>query len=323
MGADSSAPTAEALDPLSGPGLDALYESRIKPELVKAEAERRKAVTLFGAVIFAGATAILVEVALTRMLTQGESSFPHPAFLAVTVIGTIFLCVLPLIKVAAEAKQAVIEAMSVPMGVTYHRKDFTPPDPAAFRALKLLPGADEELYEDYFAGTRAGCDFELCEATYTKGSGKNRSLEFQGQMFRIRFPRRFLGRTVVLRDAGWLNRFECPAGMEKAGLEDPRFEKAFEVFCTDQVEARAILTPDFMEQLTGLETRFAGERIRCGFDDGHVLIAIEGKNRFEIGGMFSTLVDKGRVEGIAGDLSAVFRLIDSFVGRGVGRGVAT
>jgi hypothetical protein len=321
MGADSSDPAAdvEGPDPISGLALDALYASRIEPELVKAEAGRKKAMTLSGAFLFAGFAALLLEAAIAQAVSADGSFLPHPGIIAATVIVTIFMCARPLIAVAAEAKRAVAQALCIPLGVSYRLKGFTPPDPEPFRALHLLPDADDETYEDHFSGVRAGCDFELCEATYTIGSGKNRVLVFQGQIFRIRFPRRFLGRAVVLRQAGWLSNAECPAGMQKAGLEDPRFERAFDVFCTDQVEARAILTPDFMEQLTGLETRFASERVRCGFEDGHVLIALQGKNRFEMGSMFTTLVDRKRVEGMAGDLSAVFGLIDAFVGRGLAR----
>ena len=320
MGADSSAEAVgavDAIDPLSSAGLDALYVSQIEPALVKAEVARRKAVTLFHTALLAGGAAVLVEVTLTAWLSQGAHYAPHPAFLIVTILGALFLGYLPLMEVGRQAKLAVIGALCAPLGVTYRLTNITPPDPAAFRALKLLPGADDESYEDYFAGVRRGCDFELCEATWTTGSGKNRSVVFKGQMVRIRFPRRFSGRTVVLRDAGWMNRFDCPPGMQKAGLEDPRFEKAFEVFCTDQVDARSILTPDLMEHLTALETRFAGGRLRCGFADGYALIALEGPTRFEIGSLFKTLVDRSRVEGVAGDLSAVFGLIDSFVGRGI------
>ena len=315
MGDESPTP-GEAVDPLSGSGLDAIYTSQIEPQLVTAEAARRKAMTLFGVGVFAGATAVLIEVAITQAISHGGNYMPHPGILVATVLGALFLAYWPLAAVGAQAKRDVLRALCAPLGIRY---GLIPdrPDPAAFRALGLLPKADDETYDDTFGGVRAGCAFGLTEATYTRGSGKNRSMVFHGQMIRVAFPRRFLGRTVVLRDAGWLNRFECPKGMEKAGLEDPRFERAFEVFCTDQVEARTILTPDLMEKLTELETRFAGQHLRCGFADGAVMIAVESPDRYEIGNLFSTLVERSRVEGIAGDLSAVLRLIDSFVGRGV------
>jgi hypothetical protein len=61
-----------------------------------------------------------------------------------------------------------------------------------------------------------------------------------------------------------------------------------------------------------LESEFAGKKLRCGFIGADLLIAIEGSDRFEVGSLFSTLVDRRRVEGVARDLEQVFTLIDQF-----------
>ena len=49
------------------------------------------------------------------------------------------------------------------------------------------------------------------------------------------------------------------------GLEDPTFNKAFAVFGSDQVEAREILTPTFMQQLVDLESAYSGAHLRYAF----------------------------------------------------------
>jgi hypothetical protein len=96
------------------------------------------------------------------------------------------------------------------------------------------------------------------------------------------------------------------------GLEDPAFNKAFAVFGSDQVEAREILTPVFMQRIVDLEHAYSGHHLRYAFSGADLLIAVEGPSRFEIGNMFSSLVDRRRVEGIARDLEQVFKLIDDF-----------
>ena len=70
-------------------------------------------------------------------------------------------------------------------------------------------------------------EFALCDATLTQGSGKERHTVFRGQIFRLTLPRKRLSTTVVLRNSGWLNRFECPPGLKPVGLEDPKFNQAF------------------------------------------------------------------------------------------------
>ncbi|MBD3270437.1 DUF3137 domain-containing protein [Candidatus Peregrinibacteria bacterium] len=41
-----------------------------------------------------------------------------------------------------------------------------------------------------------------------------------------------------------------PSGMDRVKVEDPRFEKIFQVYATDQIEIRRILTPSLMEDLS-------------------------------------------------------------------------
>ena len=68
-----------------------------------------------------------------------------------------------------------------------------------------------------------------------------------------------------------------------------------------------------MRALFSLEQAFAGHCLRCGFCGGDFLIVVEGSNRFEIGGMFNSLVDRGRVDHIVEKLRALTRMIDVFL----------
>jgi hypothetical protein len=304
---------ADTSDPLVGAGFETIYRQQVEPELQRLEAERGKAMRLAWLIWFAGAALFGVECLATSLITSGRHWWPPELLFWITVIGTIAFGYAPLAVVASNAKTKVISTLCAPLGVKFQMKGFEAPAFDRLTSLNLLPKPDDKTFEDFFWGSRGTSDFSLYEATLTRGSGKNRRTVFRGQIFRVEFPRKFLGTTVVLRDSGWLNAFECPKGLEKVGLEDPHFEKIFQVFGDDQVEARAILTPTFMEHLVALEQAYAGENLRCGFEAGHLLIAIETPDHFEIGGMFSSLVDKKRVERIAGDLRAVFNLIDAFV----------
>ena len=292
-------------DLLEGAGFDRLYGSQIEPELTRLETNRRKALGYF---------LLIWAVGLVPLVLEFAAHWDFRIVLATLVLVGI-AAYAPLARVGDASKQAVIATLCAPLGIAYAEKKFDPPAFDDFLNLNLLPKPSDKSFEDHFAGTRGDFTFELCEATISQGSGKSRHTVFHGQIFRIATPRRLLGTTVVLRDSGWFDRFECPAGLKKVGLEDPVFEKVFEVFGSDQVEAREILTPTFMQQLVDLESAYAGQHIRCGFEGADLLIAVEGKDRFEIGSMFSTLVNRARVEGIARDLEAVFRMIDGFKGK--------
>ena len=297
-------------DPLEGASFDQLYEAKIEPELVKREAERKGAMKTFFVALAAGLVLVFIEY---RLFASGAGPHnPGPTLIIFTMIAAAVIGYLPLAGVAKRAKVSVLEALCGPLGISY-RSDGPDPDSfATYRSLHLLPSYSDKAFQDFFSGRRSQVDFSLCEASLHEGSGKNRHVVFQGQLFRLVTPRRLASQTVVLRNSGWMNRFECPSGLQPVGLEDPNFNKAFCVFGSDQVEAREILTPTFMQRLNDLEATYHGQHIRCAFSESELLIALEAPNRFEIGNMFSSLVERGRVETIARNLEQVFKLIDEF-----------
>ena len=303
---------APAGDPLEGAAFDALYQARIEPELVKREAERKTAMRTFFVGLAGVGVLVLLENLLTNSFTQGASPWVDPRILVPTILIGAFLAYLPLANVARRAKVSVICALCEPLGVSYSLSVADAPSFDNFLALNLLPRPTSKAFSDALTGRRGDADFATCEAVLHQGSGKSRTLVFRGQLFRLVTPRRLSSTTVVLRNTGWMKTFECPKGLASVGLEDPRFNQAFAVFASDQVESREVLTPSFMQQLVDLETAYAGDQIRCAFSQSELLIALECANEFEIGGMFSTLVDRSRVEGIARNIEQVFKMIDEF-----------
>jgi len=296
-------------DPLSGATFDAIFEGKIKPELIKCEAGRKSAMRTFFLAVAAGLLLIFLEFAvLPSLIHRG----PPDWVWIITGVGALIIGYLPVQAVANTAKKGVIQALCEPIAVNYQLSGGTPPAFDTFLKLRLLPSPSDKSFEDFFSGRRGDVDFSLCEARLTQGSGKNRHTVFAGQIFRLTMPKKRLATTVVLRNIGWFKHFECPKGLEPVGLEDPVFNKAFAVFGNDQVEAREILTPTFMQHLVDLETAYKGGHIRYAFTDADLLIALESSDRYEIGHMFSTLVERKRVEGIAHDLEQLFKLVDAF-----------
>ncbi len=299
-------------DPLEGASFDQLYTAKIEPELVKREAERRGALKTLGIALAGGVIVIFLENMMAPAFTGGRSHSAAPGLMIFTILAAGVIGYLPLAAVGKRAKVAVLQALCGPLGITYAADGFDPPSFASFLSLHLLPHYDGKTLQDLFTGRRGQVDFSLYGAHLEAGSGKSRRVVFAGQLFRLVTPRRLTSQTVVLRNSGWLNRFECPAGLQPVGLEDPNFNKAFACFGTDQVEARELLTPTFMQRLNDLEASYAGQQIRCAFNETELLIALEAPDRFEIGNMFSSLVQRSRVETIAHNLEQVFKLIDEF-----------
>jgi hypothetical protein len=296
-------------DPLAGAGFDEIYEAQIKPELIKCEARRRKAVWIFVGGFAAAVGLVAASDLLSPVIFGQQASF---GFLVFVFVAVVLIGYVPLAGVGSAAKTACIRALCGPIGIDYQPSGKTAPAFDNFLSLRLLPKPSSTYFSDFFSGRRGEIDFSLCEARLSQGEGKNRHTVFEGQIFRLAATRRLASTTVVLRNTGWFKSFECPPGLRPVGLEDPVFNKSFAVFGSDQVEARVILTPAFMQQLNDLEAGYAGSHIRCAFEAVELLIAVESSPRFGIGNLFANLVDRSRVEHIARDIEQVFKMIDEF-----------
>ena len=300
-------------DPLTGPGFDALWTGQIEPQLRMLEGARRKAARQAMLIFLAFGGLVGIEALLAGWITDGKSYMPGSFILFFTFMAAVLTAVIPLNGVERRTKAKVIEALCAPLGVGYRAALKEPDVCQRLTGLGLLPRGGTRHFEDQFQGRRGDTDFMLCEARLQLGAAGNAAGRFVGQIFRITSPRRFAGVTVLLRQDGWKDRFECPSGLRPVGLEDPRFEQTWAVFGDDQIEARALLTPPFMQQLAALESAFSGAHIRCAFLEGDLMIAFEGESRFEAGGMLTNLDKRARAVGIANDIRAVFNLIDAFV----------
>ncbi|MCA8893116.1 MAG: DUF3137 domain-containing protein [Hyphomonas sp.] len=200
--------------------------------------------------------------------------------------------------------------------VTTHDGAGQPPPTPAYQLLKdaaLLPGHSRRKFEDLIEGERAGTKFALVEAKLDTG-GKNSKTVFQGILIHIEYPQRFSGRTLMAR-SGWWKRGKGAGDLKKVDLISRELDEAFTVYSSDQVEARALLSPDRMERLIALERHFSGGKLRGLFDQGHMTLALEADNQFEAGSVFQPLVDPRRFSTALSELGLVCDLIDGFLTR--------
>jgi hypothetical protein len=295
-------------------GLSRLYNERVEPILRTQEASRREAMRTFQS-----------RVALTALATLGIGGLAWWIFAdlqavffggAITGFAGGAFAYMPLQAVANATKVQSLTAIANAIGCSYEAVPSEPGGLTAFKELSLLPSCDRSAYEDSFAGSHHGCRFSFYEGHLeNKVQSKNGTrwvTVFQGQLICIAFPKKFLGTTVIRRDQGMFNFMQrWMSTLQRVGLSDTRLEKAFEVYSSDQVEARYLIHPVFMERLLELETVFEGKNLRGAFIGGSLLIAIEGGNKFEVGSMFSRLDDIARARTIVTDLSEVMRLIDA------------
>ena len=151
------------------------------------------------------------------------------------------------------------------------------------RSGLYLKTPDRYKGDDYVEGKRDKTIFCFSElhTEYKQESDKSTDWYtiFKGLFFIGDFNKNFQGRTYVYSEQNpqlgfFTKMFSSFAwNLEKVKLESPEFENRFIVYSNDQVEARYILTPSFMERLLKLQD-IMGDQTSYSFVDTNIYVAV-------------------------------------------------
>jgi len=291
-------------------GFNAYYQREIAPDLYKFEKARRAAIKRALPVAIAGFVAAI---------GSGTVYAFYGDYAIIPGIASIALFIWAW-HIVADAKQdlKVFLARKV---LSFFGLTFTDYAGGFYRdqfdELGLLPAYTTANLEDRISGTHDGVTIDIAEAHLLKikSAGRYASYRtmFRGLLCAFSFPKRFSGRTVIAAEKGWVRKLvrRLKASGERVRLEDRRFEKTFEVHSTDQVEARYLLTPVFMERVLALVDSFKSRRTRLAFDASRLLIVLDLRtDSFEAGSPFESASDPDRVQSLIDDILLIYDLID-------------
>ena len=197
-----------------------------------------------------------------------------------------------------QTKEGINTALARALGLSFTAKIGETPGFLRAQTFRMLPGYSRKSFEDMWSGEIGGSAFALHEAhlEQKRQSGKNSHYVtvFRGPIMTIAAGRRFNGVTLVER-SGKHQRFgffgekdELQVGglnLARVDMVHPQFEDQFTIYSNDQVEARYLVHPTYVEKLIALETAFAGQKIRTLFAEGELTVVLEAANMFESGSM--------------------------------------
>lgn len=186
-------------------------------------------------------------------------------------------------------------------------------DAERFVEAGLFRNFDSFDVDDAFVGTYKDCDIDIVEAEFTVGSGKNRSTVFNGLLIKLDMNKNFKGHTLLTENTFF---HKSPlAHLRHTELEDVMFEKKYDVFTDDEVEARYILTSKLMDKLVKVKMAFRSKSIRCAFLKGQFLIAMENRfmqDLFSLGSLTRPVSDAKQFTLLCRQFISVISLIDHF-----------
>ena len=205
----------------------------------------------------------------------------------------------PIADAKKTIKIGINSAIATSFGLSYEHDVEPGAEFAAARTYGLVPGYDRSAFEDRWFGQLEGHDFNLYEAHLEeqRGSGKNRRwvTVFRGVIIQMGFGRSFHSTTLLQRAGAhrkWLGLGGAKDSVSFGGHRldrvdqvHPDFAEVFSLFSDDQVEARVLVHPTYVEHLLQLESAFGAKELRALFTRGEVIIAAEGDDMFESGSM--------------------------------------
>ncbi|HEY8189136.1 MAG TPA: DUF3137 domain-containing protein [Micavibrio sp.] len=281
-------------------------------ESVRAELEARREVYL--RVFLMGAPMSFAAICAIAAINTQEGIFPWAAVgimtLAAVVIGFQILNGL----YRTQTKSAFLNKIAAALGLSYHRLGVF--SLGEIQAHKILPFHDVQKIEDGFSGSINGVDVafeEVALADRVRSENQEREeISFWGLVIRIRIGKVLDAHTVVLPRSATQTFFRTMfSSFERVKLVSPKFEEAYDVMSTSQVEARYILDPAFMERFIEAGKLLGSRGTQASFRDREIAFAVQ-RNRpmFEIGWLFRPLTGKS-LEGVVDELKAVIALIDA------------
>lgn len=179
---------------------------------------------------------------------------------------------------------------------------------------------DEYDIDDVFVGSFKDVSIEIVEVEYVDitrertSDGKTRvqrNTIFDGVIITLDMNKNFISHTLVKSDK--LFKTSGVQGLRHTTLEDPIFEKSFDVFTNDEVDARYLLTPSFMERLVNVKTIYNSSKITCAFYNDKLILAMDvRRDMFKIGSLFKKVNDEKAFMKMYEELESIIKLIDHF-----------
>ena len=266
---------------------------KIIPALMPME-KQRVFYIVFASIVGAVGVAVcsyLFGGAVLPSLKEGAKSAGDLLYMFVTLIFVFYSFVYMILKhYKTKAKETVFGQLFSYWGNFKYfakNKEYCDINETYIHSLDLFYEFNRYKCDDFISGEYNGLNITIQELDLKRvtGSGKNRRVIniFNGILVTVPSKKKFKGKTIVTTDKGFFNSFNGLYGFSNVKLEDPVFERIFEVYSMDQVEARYLLTTAFMDRLVKMACKNRNIKLMCSFENDNVHIAfVSSKDWFEI-----------------------------------------
>lgn len=175
----------------------------------------------------------------------------------------------------------------------------------------LIPNFTYKDFDDIFKGSYKDVGIDIVEAEYSRKQGKHTITVFNGVIVVLDMNKNFTGHTVIKQNE--LIHTSPLADLRFTELEDPEFNKKYDVYTNDEVDARYLITPSFMERLKKMKTAFSANKAECAFYGNYLIIALHtSKDLFSLCSLIKRIDDNRQFFEMYEEIVSIIKLIDHF-----------
>ena len=181
------------------------------------------------------------------------------------------------------------------------------------RKTGLFKVIADRFTDDEFVGDYHGVKFRMSETKFSI----NRLIGFTGIILAFEANKSFESHTIIVSKLA-PDRHRS-LNLEPVILEDSKFCRDYNVYSSDQTEARYLITPSFMERFRKLKVAFKTTDIACAFFKNKVIFALDNeglsglsKNLFEIDAYSAFTDDREAINIFYNELTSVLDMAAYF-----------
>ncbi len=300
----------------------AAVHKSLLPTLEVMEEKRKTLLKLRGTIYYI-AFGIVAVICCVFFFFFKEVIFESPPLFFMPILVTLVVCFAiysyKRSKMVLEYKNQVISKVFQAIDESFHYNPENRVSKEEFKASKLFRRPDRYNGEDFVKGRLDKTDFTFSEihAEYKRRSKKKTTYHtiFKGFLMIADFHKDFCGHTVVRPDGTgetWMGRLfkkNYHEDMQITKMENPIFEDAFDVYTTDQVEARYILSTSMLENILKLKERFKCT-IHIAFLNSSAYIAIEWNKAFLEPNIENSLLEESTIHQFLDDIWLCLDIIE-------------
>lgn len=285
-----------------------IFHSQVFPIIVEYDEERKKrlAFAVILSVIF-----ILLGIILFFAI-EGRVAGDAAAFCVAAAVGS-----WALIKKSFEKK---VKRKIMPLLMNafkgFYWQETPPVSHEELCKINIFPKIKNAArsFDDSFVGSYRNVSLNLSECSYETG-GKSSIKIFKGCVVKLKMNKNFEGSTIIrpkyvgLRDSSDLEKLN----MHLVKLEDIEFDNEYEVYSTDQIEARYLITTSFMERFKNISMAFSSRGTFCAFYGDSVYIApYSTEDLFDLFRLTKPVTDTTQFSVLFDEFVSILELVDHF-----------